>query len=76
MNLYVLFLAGISYVHFSGLYEKAATTPFRQNFFLQLFFVLRDPVNSQIVAYTAMDVIGVQYDDFLFPCKTGKRQQE
>ena len=33
-------------------------------FFLQLFFVLRDPVNSQIVAYTAMDVIGIVFSDY------------
>ena len=44
--------------------------------FLQLLFVLRDLVNPQVVAYTAMDIVGMQYDDVFFFCKTGKRKQE
>ena len=46
------------------------------SFLLKILFILRHLVDAQVIINTAMDIIGVQYDDFFSLCKHSKRQQE
>ena len=45
------------------------------SFLLKILFILRHLVDAQVIINTAMDIIGVQYDDFFSLCKHSKRQQ-